>query len=180
MIKLLILRSRHYDIRDLTKLRRRRQLQKAIGLVSKTTILHEHHAFLYISLPSLHDYDVKWPNFFEDRNGKAIKSAIFVWTLARPPLFSSTINSLLLSNWATWDNREMVFKDAESISPRSFHERSRCRIGRSLFSLKLVVRWRRLSRFPATMTLHGSRVTSTRYWEKLVLVVVLVSESKGP
>ena len=35
---------------------------KAIGLISKTTILHVHHAFLYISLPSLHDYDVKMPN----------------------------------------------------------------------------------------------------------------------
>ena len=33
---------------------------KAIGLISKTTILH---AFLYISMPSLHDYDVKMPNF---------------------------------------------------------------------------------------------------------------------
>ena len=36
---------------------------KAIGLISKTTLLHVHHAFLYISLPSLHDYDVKMPNF---------------------------------------------------------------------------------------------------------------------
>ena len=36
---------------------------KVIGLISKTTILHVHHAFLYISLPSLHDYDVKMPNF---------------------------------------------------------------------------------------------------------------------
>ena len=36
---------------------------KAIGLISKTTILHVHHAFLYISLPSLHHYDVKMPNF---------------------------------------------------------------------------------------------------------------------
>ena len=36
---------------------------KAIGLISKTTILHVHHAFFYISLPSLHDYDVKMPNF---------------------------------------------------------------------------------------------------------------------
>ena len=34
-------------------------VKKAIGLLSKTTTLHEHHAFLYISLPSLHDYDVK-------------------------------------------------------------------------------------------------------------------------
>ena len=50
--------------RDLTKLRRRRRRrrQKAIGVVSKTTTLHVHYAFLYISLPSLHDYDVKWPN----------------------------------------------------------------------------------------------------------------------
>ena len=36
---------------------------KAIGLFSKTTVLHVHHAFLYISLPSLHDDDVKMPNF---------------------------------------------------------------------------------------------------------------------
>ena len=35
---------------------------KAIGLISKTTILDVHHAFLYISSPSLHDYDVKMPN----------------------------------------------------------------------------------------------------------------------
>ena len=52
-------------IRDLTKPRRRRQRerQKTIGLLSKTKTLHAHHAFLYISLPSLHNYDVKWPNF---------------------------------------------------------------------------------------------------------------------
>ena len=36
---------------------------EAIGLVTKTTILHVHHPFLYISLPSLHQYDVKMPNF---------------------------------------------------------------------------------------------------------------------
>ena len=36
--------------------------KKAMGLLRKTTTLHVHHAFLYISLPSLHDYDVKLPN----------------------------------------------------------------------------------------------------------------------
>ena len=35
---------------------------KATSSISKTT-LYMHHAFLYISLPSLHNYDVKWPNF---------------------------------------------------------------------------------------------------------------------
>ena len=38
-------------------------VKKAIALLRKTTTLHVHHAFLYISLPSLHDYDVKIPNF---------------------------------------------------------------------------------------------------------------------
>ena len=36
---------------------------KTIGLICKTTILRVHRAFLYISLPSLHDCDVKMPNF---------------------------------------------------------------------------------------------------------------------
>ena len=34
-------------------------VKKAIGLLRKTTTLHVYHAFLYISLPSLHEYDVK-------------------------------------------------------------------------------------------------------------------------
>ena len=36
--------------------------KKAIGFLRETTTLLVHHAFLYISLPSLHDYDVKMPN----------------------------------------------------------------------------------------------------------------------
>ena len=38
-------------------------VKKALGLIIKTTTLHVYHAFLYISLPSLHYYDVKMPNF---------------------------------------------------------------------------------------------------------------------
>ena len=37
-------------------------VKKAIGSLRKTTTLHVHHAFLYISLPSFHDYNVKMPN----------------------------------------------------------------------------------------------------------------------
>ena len=37
-------------------------VKKAVGLLRKTTTLHVHHAFLYISSPSLHDYDVKMPH----------------------------------------------------------------------------------------------------------------------
>ena len=48
--------------RDLKMRRRQRERQKRIK-ISKTTTLHVDHAFLYISLPSQHDYDVKIPNF---------------------------------------------------------------------------------------------------------------------
>ena len=37
-------------------------LKKAPGMMSKTTTLHVHHAFLYSSLPSLHDYGLKMPD----------------------------------------------------------------------------------------------------------------------
>ena len=37
--------------------------KNAIDLISKATTLHVHHTFLYLSLTSLHDYDVKMPNF---------------------------------------------------------------------------------------------------------------------
>ena len=37
----------------------KQDVKKAIGLMSKTTTLHVHHDFLYISLLSLHNYDVK-------------------------------------------------------------------------------------------------------------------------
>ena len=40
-----------------------KKVQKAIAWQGKTTTLHVHHAFLYISLLSLHDYHVKMPNF---------------------------------------------------------------------------------------------------------------------
>ena len=32
-------------------------------LYKQTTILHVHHAILYISLPLLHHYEMKLPNF---------------------------------------------------------------------------------------------------------------------
>jgi len=38
-------------------------LKKTKCLISKTTTLHVHHAFLYISLLFLHDFDVKMSDF---------------------------------------------------------------------------------------------------------------------
>ena len=99
-----------------------RNVKKPIGLMSKTTTLHVHHAFLYSSLLSLHNYDVKWPNFnfTWERERKAINSTISVWTRVRSLLFSSIPNSLLLSSWVHEDNREKKWKDAKSIFSKDF------------------------------------------------------------
>ena len=40
-----------------------RTTKKQLVQIGKTTALHVHHAFLYISFPSRHDYNVKMPNF---------------------------------------------------------------------------------------------------------------------
>ena len=52
-------------------------VKKAIGLLRKTTTLHVHHAFLYISLPSLHGYDVKMPNCKFYRGRKQATTNLF-------------------------------------------------------------------------------------------------------
>ena len=41
---------------------RQRERKKTIGFISKTITLHVHHAYWYISLAFLHDYDMKMPN----------------------------------------------------------------------------------------------------------------------
>ena len=122
--------------RDLTKLQRRRQQerQKAMGLKSKTSTLHVHHAFLptFLYRPCT---STTWNNhvlsLLGNGNGKGINSSISVWTRARSPLFSSNAKYLLLRNWAPRANREEKWKDAKSIYQRRFHGRCRCRIVRS-------------------------------------------------
>ena len=54
--------------------------KKAMGLLSKTTTLHLHHAFLYISLSLLHDHRVKLSSFtfYEDRREHKTTIAFFV------------------------------------------------------------------------------------------------------
>ena len=58
---------------------------KAIVLISKTTTLHVHHTLLGISLPFLHDYDVKMSNFMFYRGRKQATTkfsfSFFTWIL---------------------------------------------------------------------------------------------------
>ena len=107
-------------------------LKSNIGLVIKTTTLHVHHAFLYISMPSLHDYYVKWPNLkaFWGRERQGDKLYHLCVNSVAAPLFSSNVKSLLLNTWRL---------------QRGFHGRRCCQI---LMSLIPVTAWYRDSTHP--------------------------------
>ena len=83
-------------------------VKKALGLMSKTTTLHVHHAFFLRFLCTTTTWNDQILSLLENGNGKAINSTISVLIRMRFPLFSSNQNSLLLSNRANWDNREKV------------------------------------------------------------------------
>ena len=109
--------------------------------ISKTTTLHVHHAFLYISLPSLHDHDVKMPYFtFYDggRKQATTKFSFSFWTWIcflgiqlqeSSPTFDK-VSELELSRWRL-DEREFTFY---SLFKGCFRCRRRPRISRSLIS----------------------------------------------
>ena len=96
--------------------RRRRRLQgpqKQKLLIGKTTTLHVPHAFLYISLPSLRDYDVAMPNFtwrfVEDANTRQRLSFLFLNfdTVFYNSTPEKTAN--IWRNWTRWNKRNKVW-----------------------------------------------------------------------
>ena len=46
-----------------TKVKATRTANKQYVYINETTTLHVHHAFLHVFSPSLHDCDMKLPNF---------------------------------------------------------------------------------------------------------------------
>ena len=70
--------------------------------------LHKHHTFLYISLPSLNDYNLKMSNFLlcGDREQKATTCFFFPWILLE---FNFSKNCQHLTNWTRWNKRYKVW-----------------------------------------------------------------------
>ena len=73
--------------------------------IGKTTTLQEHHAFLHISLPSLHDYNVKLPNFTFCR-GREKKTTTFFFSF--PELWCSSLKFNFKKNLPTFDELNQV------------------------------------------------------------------------
>ena len=106
--------------------------------MSKTTTPHVHHAFLQISLLSLYNYDMKWPNFkftweWERQGDKfyhLFQNLGAVPSLQLQTKFPSSCNRV------PWNNREKKWKDAKYIFQRRFLGPHRYRIIRSLMNSK--------------------------------------------
>lgn len=124
------------DNRDLTKLRRQRECRNNIRIWAKQqlcTCIALSCTFLCSPYTTM-TWNDQILILLENGNSKAVNSTISVWTRARSPLFSSNLNSLILSNRVTWENRGKVWKGAKSIFQLRFHGRRRCRIVKSFFS----------------------------------------------
>ena len=96
--------------------------KKAIGLISKTATFHVHHDFLHISLPSLHDYNVKPPQFAFCRGRRAQENNF---------LFLLKLWYSLLTNYTRWNKRDEVWGNTNSLFKWLFRRR-RCRCCLSL------------------------------------------------
>ena len=85
-----------------------------------------HQAFLYLSLPSLHDYDVKLPNFTfcREREHKTTTSFFFFWTLIQSFKIDLQKNSPTL-NWTKWNKCDKVWSRAYSLFKWRFRSRRR-------------------------------------------------------
>ena len=89
-------------------------------LEKKTTTLHVHHAFLYISLPSLHNYDVKL-------TGTQDNDFLFLFVNLGAVLYNSTPeeNRKHLTIKKSCNNGDEVWSSATS--PFGWRFRCRCR-----------------------------------------------------
>ena len=109
--------------------------KQAIGLIVKTTILHVYHAFLCISLPPLHDYDIKMPSFTSTEEvHKRRPNFLYFSELGYGSWeFNFRRVHFLFSKLVTWSKRDEDWKNANSLFLCRLHCRRRPRILKSLY-----------------------------------------------
>ena len=91
-----------------------------------------HHAFLYISLPSLHDYDVKTLNFTFCGGRERKTTTLYFVSYTSIQSFRIQLHKKLqhLTNWLRWNKRDKDWGSAYSL----FKLRFRCRRRRRCLS----------------------------------------------
>ena len=82
-----------------------------------------HHAFLYISLPSLHDYNVKVPNFTFCRGHENKTTINFSLLPNLNTVFYTRKICQHLTNWTSWNKRDKIWSSAKSLFKWRFRSR---------------------------------------------------------
>ena len=75
------------------------------------------HAFLYTSLPTLHDYDVKMTNFLFWRELERKATTFFFSSWSSIQSFRIQLRKICqhLTNWTRWDKHRKVWSNANSL-----------------------------------------------------------------
>ena len=115
--------------------------------------------FLNISLPSLHNYNVKLPNFTFCRRHKHKPTSFFSFSeLWYSPLkFNSRKICQHLTNWTKWNNRYKVWSSMKSLFKWRFRSRHCCCLS-SLFTYR------------GTLCTRGSFWSSLSLWSLSALL----------
>ena len=100
--------------------RRQRERETSKGLDKQNNNFYVHHAFLFISLPSLHDYDLKVryliSRFVENVNTRQRFSFSLPELRCSPLEFIFNKSRQHLSNiWTRWNRRDKVWNSANSL-----------------------------------------------------------------
>ena len=113
---------------------RERQQSNRLKLAKSNNLqqtLQVHHAFLYISLPSLHHFDVKVPNFtFCQRKwtDKTTTFLFFSWTSIQSfKIPFPEKNCQHLTKWTRWNKHDKVWGSETPIFKWRFRSCRRCR-----------------------------------------------------
>ena len=107
-----------FDVRELKQRRRGRQRERQKSNRFRRTKQQLCTCnTLYITLPSLYDYDVKMPNFTfcGKREDKTTTLFFFPWTSIQSFRIQLQKNSQHLTNWTRWNKRDKVWSGATSL-----------------------------------------------------------------
>ena len=140
--------------------------------IGKTTTLHVRHAFLYISLPSLHNYNVKVPKFMFCRGRNTRQQLSFPFPKLWHSLleFNSRKICQHLMNWTSWNKCDKVWSTVNSLFKWRFHSRPcHCCLS-SLILIAKVIR-KNVNRMKCTQSHTSDNFFS--YWFCFLILIII-------
>ena len=136
---------------------------------------HVHHVFLYISLPSLHYYNVKM-SIFTFCRGRERKTTFLFLSLDSLLEFNSRKNYQHVTNWTRWKKRDKVWGSATSLFNWRFRRRCRpCCLSSLVLLIKPITRPYSLWNMTNRTTTAAALKTSLKKWICVLLISIAIT-----